>query len=120
MKTIRKYVIDPKALDADDSLVRSVPRGSTPLSAATHGDQVVVWFEVPVNVPEQEWWRIYVHGTGDEFAEHPLAQFLGTCTMLGGVLVWHVYAKRVTKPTDKENENEDAPECHSETDIDAR
>jgi hypothetical protein len=91
MKTIYKY-----ALNIEDEPVLLLPAGAQILSvdsqATRHGEKLFLWALVDPETKETgRYFRIY--GTGHPVDEADLSKlkFIGTVSMKGGALIWHVF-----------------------------
>lgn len=84
-KRIWKFV-----LDATTYQRLELPKGTKCLSVHTQSGQICMWAEVDVMEKEKQPFDIFIFGTGHDLLP-ARGDFLGTCLMAGGSLVWHVY-----------------------------
>ena len=88
MKEIWKYIASPSS-----AAPVSMPRGAQILSAAAQADCVCLWALVDPEA-ERVGRRINVYGTGWPIDGDPdifIGIFVGTVSLAGGALVWHVF-----------------------------
>lgn len=67
-----------------------VPEGATMLCAREQGDNICVWYRCNTEAPKIKR-RIYIIGTGHNAEITKGAVYLGTATMMGGALIFHVF-----------------------------
>jgi hypothetical protein len=86
MKTIWKFVIDPKNLKLE------MPVESKILTVQGQDHDICIWAEVDTEAEKEEV-LFEVFGTGHELTENMGTgrEYVGTAQMYGGSLVFHVY-----------------------------
>jgi hypothetical protein len=73
----------------------SMPRGAEILSAGVQAGVICLWAIVEEKYPPERR-RIVIHGTGHDLSsEAALGQFLGTCLLAEGALVFHVFESTI-------------------------
>ena len=88
VNTIYKYEL---SVEKEQRLI--LPLGSRILSVGVQNNFVVLWAEVDRRQTTPEIYIIYTYGTGHDISRQR-GKFIGTCLMMGGALVWHVYARK--------------------------
>lgn len=85
MKTIWKY-----ELQLIDTQTFDVPEGARFLCVQTQNEKPCMWFEVN-HSPAIEQVTIAIKGTGHFIPDNVVMEYLGSCQIADGALVWHVY-----------------------------
>jgi len=82
--TIWKSILEPVGLQEID-----VPMGSEFLCTHTQNEMLCVWYKCDPTAPKEQR-RVAIVGTGHS-AETEGADYLGSCLLMGGRLVLHVF-----------------------------
>ena len=88
MKTIWKFVLDPRHLTLD------MPQGAVVLTAREQRDEICIWAEVdPSAINEARFFDVF--GTGHDLPTGMGLdrRYIGTAMLHGGSLVLHVYER---------------------------
>lgn len=88
MKRIFKYV-----LDFSDKQIVNMPEGCTILSVANQNDTIVVYALVDDTQRNLVPVEFIIHGTGHIADDVDAHKFLGTVSIRGGRLMFHVFFK---------------------------
>lgn len=93
--TVWKY-----ELKTTDQQIISMPQGARPLHVGEQRGQICLWALVdPDPSLSMEERRIAIVGTGHVAPEFATAPYLGTVSMYGGSLVFHVFVERTKDHT---------------------
>lgn len=74
---------------ADDVAIQ-MPKGAKFLAFQTQNEQPCLWVLVDP-AEEKETRRFHVAGTGHPILDGPKLDYIGTCQVRGGALVWHLF-----------------------------
>lgn len=87
-----KSVIYKYQLEVTDTQVLKVPSNFKPLYVAIQHGSPCIWARVGKDLPEIEI-TVSMIGTGHEFEEDDVGEYVGACQMQEGHLVLHVFVK---------------------------
>lgn len=69
----------------------SIPQGGALLCVQTQGESPKLWVDLPDPSAPPERRVFCVFGTGHPLPDGFNGEYLGSCQMAGGALVWHIY-----------------------------
>jgi hypothetical protein len=92
VKTIYKYPLGAKTVNYIE-----LPKGAEVISVQEQRGGVNVYALVDNEIEETETFEVLMYGTGHKVTERiDDYKFLGTVSMYGGDLVFHIFAEKVT------------------------
>lgn len=96
MSKIFKYALGP-----EERQFIKLQKGSQVLSVVSQYEQMVVYALVPTDEKETVYHEFVTYGTGHSLpADIEDFDFLGTCLLIDGALVIHVFHRPARKPAD--------------------